>query len=277
MRASATISVARCGDRDVVIDQRSAAPFSVRQCGKRILLASSAAAPVGGDDLRLTIDVGPGARAAVGSVAASMVWPGVGGLASSMTTVCTVGRDAHLDLWLEPTISVAGSSHHSATTVSLAEGATCRMGEETVLGRRSELSGHLDLSVRVERGGRALIHHDETFGPDVAGALSSVSIGHARFALTAVIVGPEAGPSWVNVDADRAAAWLPVADDAAVVLAIGPDRLRALSLLTGLARSEPSGVWPWPVHAPALLSSTVGEHADESFELTGRGNLARRY
>lgn len=235
MRASATIAVARCGDRDIVVDQRSAAPLSVRQCGRRILLASSAATPVGGDELALAIDVGPGARAGVGSVAASIVWPGVEGVASSMTTECAVGRGAHLDLWFEPTISVAGSHHRTATTVRLDGDATCRVVEEVVLGRRDEVSGRLGLSLRVERDGRPLVHHDEAFGPDVAGARSSVSVGAARHVVSAVLVGIDVGPARVCVEADRAAAWLPVAADAAMVMAVGHDRPSVMNLLTALS------------------------------------------
>lgn len=235
VRASATIAVARFGDRNVVVDQRSAAPLSVRQCGPRILLASSAAAPVGGDELELAIDVGPGARADVGSVAASMVWPGVGGERSTTTTTCVVGSGGHLELWMEPMISVALSRHRAVTVVRLDGDATCRVVEEAVLGRRDEVSGHLDLSLRVERRGRPLVHHDESFGPGVAGALSSVSVGAARFVLTAVLVGIDAGIPRVRVEAGRAAAWLPVETDAAVAMAIGHDRPSAMSLLAALS------------------------------------------
>jgi urease accessory protein len=218
----------------VVVNQRCAAPFSVRQCGGQILLASSAAAPVGGDELRLTIDVGPGAKADVGSVAASIAWPGIDGAVSSMTTTCTVGDGAHLDLWVEPTISVARSRHRNVTVVRLDGDATCRVVEEAVLGRSNQVSGHLDVSLGVEHNGRPLVHHDESFGPDVAGALSSVSVGAARHVVSAVLVGIDAGPSRVCVEADRAAAWLPVATDAAVVMVIGHDRPSAMSLLATL-------------------------------------------
>lgn len=198
---------------------------------------SSAAAPVGGDELELTVEVGSGARAAIGSVAASMVWPGVDGESSSMTTDCVVGNDAHLDLWLEPTISVAGSRHRAATAVRLEADATCRVVEETVLGRRDEASGHLDLSLRLERGGRPLVHHDERFGPNVAGAWSSVSIGAARHVVSAVLVGVDAGLPRVRVETDRAAAWLPVAADVVVVMAIGRNRPSVMDLLPALSPS----------------------------------------
>lgn len=224
MRAAATVSVVRCGDRDVVVDQRAAAPFAVRQCAGRILLASSAAAPVGGDELELALDVGPGARADVGSVAASMVWPGPDGAWSSMSTLGRVQPGGHLDLRLEPTISVAGSRHRTSTTIRLRGDATCRVVEEVLLGRTGEESGRLDLALAIERDGRPLVRHEESFGPDVAGALSSVSVGRARYALTAALVGIHAGSSRVAVDAQRAAAWLPLAKDAAMLIAVGPDR-----------------------------------------------------
>ncbi len=98
MRASATIAVARRDGRDELVDRRSQAPFSVRRCGDRIMVASSAAMPVGGDELDLSITVDDGASAAVGSVAATMVWPGAGGERSTMSTVATVAAGGRLDL-----------------------------------------------------------------------------------------------------------------------------------------------------------------------------------
>lgn len=234
MKAGATIAVERVSGRNVVVDQRSGAPFSVRQSGGRILLAASAAAPVGGDELSLTVDVGPGARADIGSVAASMVWPGPSGAPSVTVVDCLVGDGGHLELWLEPTISVVGSHHWAATEVRLEGTATCRIVEEMILGRSNESSGHLDLSLRVERNGLPLVHHDEAFGPAVPGAGSSVSVGNARVAVTAVVVGAPTGAPVVVADEDQSGAWLPVADDAAVALAVGQDRPSILKLLAGL-------------------------------------------
>ena len=93
------------------------------------MVASSAAMPVGGDELDLSITVEEGARAVVGSVAATMVWPGAGGERSTMSTVATVADAGRLDLWLEPTVSVAGSWHRAVTIVRLAGSATCRVVE----------------------------------------------------------------------------------------------------------------------------------------------------
>jgi len=235
VRARARIAVERRGGVDEIVDRSGQAPISVRRCGDRVLLAASAAAPVGGDELELIVDVGPDARADVGSVAANMVWPAPIECWSSSTTRCSVAAGGHLRLWLEPTVSVAGSLHRATTTVHLADGATCVVVEEVALGRHSESSGRLDLRLRVERATGVLVDHGEMFGPDVPGALSSVSVGAARHALSAVVVGAPAGESRTCVERGRAGAWLPVAADAAVVLAVGADRPAVLALVAALA------------------------------------------
>lgn len=235
VRATARLVVERRGDRSELVDRRAPAPLSVRRCGDRVLIASTAAMPVGGDELELRIEVGPGAHADIGSVAAGMVWPGVGGAASAMTTLASVAAAARLDLWLEPTISVVGSRHRMTTRVDLGRTASARVVEEVVLGRSREASGDLTVSIRVERDGRPLVHHQERFGPDAAGAGSAVGVGGARHVLSAVLVGVDAGRSRAQVEAARAAAWLPMADDVAVVLAAGHDRPSVLDLLGRLA------------------------------------------
>lgn len=235
MKAAARIEVARRNGRDEVVDRSCAAPISVRRCGHRVLLASSAAAPVGGDELELDVVVGDDARADIGSVSAGLVWPGADDAWSSMVTTSDVGARADLVMWLEPTVSVVRSRHRAATTHRLAADATCRIVEEVALGRHGEPSGRLDLRLRVERGGAVLIDHADRFGPDVAGAGSSVSVGGARHVLSAVVVGPPAGESRTCVESGRAAAWLPVAADAAVVFAVGADRPAVLDLVERLA------------------------------------------
>lgn len=216
---------------------QSEPPFSIRECDGRVLIAASAAAPVGGDELSLDIAVLAGARADIGTVASTIVLPGPTGAASTMTTSCMVGTDAHLDWAGEPTVSVAGSDHTVRTLVQLDDNATCRILEEVSLGRSGEPSGRLRLVIRVERDGVPLVHHDETFGPDVLGAGSVVSTGTARHVLSEVVVGAaelDAGRSPVVMNGETRAAWLPMADDVAMILAVGPDRPSVLKATADL-------------------------------------------
>ena len=263
VKASARVAVERRGDSSEVVDRRAQAPLSIRRCGARVLIASSAAMPVGGDELELMIDVGPGARADIGSVAAGMVWPGIGGVASQMTTVASVAAGGRLDLWLEPTISVVGSRHRMTTRVELDRTASARVVEEVVLGRSGQVSGDLTLSVRIERAGGPLVHHQERFGPDAIGAGSSVGVGGARHVLSAVLVGVVAGPSRVWVEPDRAGAWMPMGDDVVVVMAAGHDRPGVLELLARLAPELTAEITP-------LVAS--GSRVDDDETMTPRND-----
>jgi urease accessory protein len=235
MRGVAHVRIAGDGARALPVDIRSEPPFAIRRSGTRILLVSSAAAPVGGDDLALEIDVEPGAHADLGTVAATMVWTSPTRALSVMTTTIRAGAGASV-LWRpHPMVSVAGSDHLAGTTVHLAADARAVIVEEVALGRHGEPGGDLELRLRVERDGRPLMHHVERFGPGVAGAGSVVSVGSARHVVQAVLVGVDAGAPRSVVEPDRAAAWLPVADDAVVILATSRDRPSAIALLAAVA------------------------------------------
>ncbi len=219
---------------DVLVDARSEPPVAIRRSGDRILLAATAAGPVGGDHLHLDAAIGAAARADIGSVGALLVWPGPDGAPSRATTSVTVGRAAHLVWRPEPTISVRGSRHRTTMTVDLDDLATCAVVEEVALGRAGEPSGDLELAMRVTRAGRPLVHHGERFGPDVPGAGSSVSVADGRHVLMAVVVGSDAGRSVAQLAGPVAVARFRVADDVAVVTAVArtrPEVLRAVAQL----------------------------------------------
>lgn len=246
MRASARIRVERRHGRDEVVERASEPPFAVRRCGDTIMLAATAAAPVGGDELELDVIVGDDAVATIGSIGAMIVWPSPTPAPSSMATTVTVGERAHLMLSPEPTVLIEGSLHRATTTVALAADATCHLVEEYSLGRSGEPSGTVETSFRVERNGAPLFHHDETFGALAAAGTTSVGVGSARHVTTSLIVGERAGAGATSVEVGGVAARLPVADDAYVLLGAGVDRPTVRRLLdrlrsTGSARPATIG------------------------------------
>jgi urease accessory protein len=189
-----------------------------------------------------------------------MVWPGAVPAPSTMSTSCVVGDGAHLDWRPQPTVSVAGSDHVIATDVELAPTATCRLIDELSLGRHGEPSGALEWRLRVARGGRVVVHHVERFGPAAPGFGSVVCAGAARHVCSAVLVGIDAGRARTRLAGAAAGGWLPVGPDAAVVMAVGPDRPAVLALLRELtpelidARtgSDPLGVRSGAADAAAV-------------------------
>lgn len=230
-----------------IVDARCEPPYAVRRAAGRILVAASAAGPLGGDDLELAIDVEPDTDADVGSVGAAMVLPGTTGATSSSRTSVAVGARSHVRWWPEPTISVSGSDHDLRTTIRLDTDATCTIVEEVALGRSDEPAGLLRASLRVERDGRVVVHHAESFGPSVAGAASVVSVGRSRHVLTAVLVGDDARGLGSETLVPRRpghsatfAARLAVEVDAAAILVAADDRPAALDAAARLGLVHPS-------------------------------------
>jgi urease accessory protein len=130
------------GGRTVVRRARSGGHLAVRGTAPGVVhLVGTAAGPLGGDDVRVRVVVGPGARLAVRGVAATLVYPARGVAASAWLFDAEVGAGGHLDLAPEPTIVCAGAELAATTRVRLGAGATLRLLEEVVLGRSGEAPG----------------------------------------------------------------------------------------------------------------------------------------
>jgi urease accessory protein len=248
VKASARVEVVRRGGRDVVADLRSEPPLTVRRAGDRVLVVGSAAGPVGGDELALDVAVGPGATLTLGTVAATMAWPGPTGAPSSQSVHATVADGGHLAWVPEPLVLVARCRHHATTEVHLRGRAAASILEEVTLGRSGEEPGTLHASWRVTRDGRPLLHHAEHLGPDVPGWGSAVSVGRHRHLLAAVTVGTPAPQRAPVVSDDAAAAVLAIAPDAWVLLAVGADRVAVQQACAGLLPGAGLPVRPGPAH-----------------------------
>jgi len=126
--------------KTVVSSLRSDGPLQLRQSGESVYMVGGSAAPLGGDDLRLSIIVGRGTTLNISSVAAMLAQPGASGLQSRFTTTIVVEPKATLNWTPLPTISVKGSNHINDVSIKLASDK-----------------------------GQALLHHTNRFGDDSAG------------------------------------------------------------------------------------------------------------
>ncbi|MFY1671765.1 urease accessory protein UreD [Plantactinospora sp. WMMB334] len=205
-------------------------------------LVGGAAGPLGGDDLRLDIEVGPGARLCVRSVAASLALPGPAGGRSRLAVTARVGSGGSLRWLPEPLIGAAGCDHVTTSRIELAEGAELRWREELVCGRHAESPGDVRITTSVRYAGRTLLRSDVAIGPrasgwsgpavlDGAGAAGTLLLvdppgAHTATAHTATAGAATAGP--VSPEAAGvpgvAAAVLPLAGGPAVLIsAVGTD------------------------------------------------------
>lgn len=123
-------------------------------------LIGTAAGPLGGDDLRITVRVGAGARLVVRGCAATLALPGNAGSAGApghYRVDLEVEDGAELDFAPEPTVVCAGADLRSATTVTLHGSGRVRLDERVVLGRHGEPGGDWTGRLSATRDGVPLL------------------------------------------------------------------------------------------------------------------------
>lgn len=160
MKAHAHLVVERDdGGRSVVRTLRSAAPLTLLPVRGEPLthLVNSAAGPLGGDDLTLSVRVGPHACLTLAGVAATVVLPGPHGETSRTTVHIELDEGATLRYLPGPTVVTRRARHESLVVVALAENAGLHTRETVVLGRVGEPAGELTTTLHVTRCGRPVL------------------------------------------------------------------------------------------------------------------------
>ena len=178
-------------------------------------MIGTAATPLGGDELDISIVVEPGARLRVRSVAATIALPGRATPVSRAHWSFEVGGSGELEFDPEPTVIAGGAVHETVNTVALAADARLRLRERVQIGRTGESSGHWrgDLIADLDR--TPLLRHRLELGENAAtdDALT------APRAITSVLRYPDESPSRTQ---GLAAAWLPLAAGGSLHTWTGP-------------------------------------------------------
>jgi len=195
MRAHARIVACRdASGATVLAELRGEAPLLPRATGTRggpvgeVHLVGGAAGPLGGDELLLSLVVGPGASLVLRTVAASVALPGPPDERSTLTVEAAVAEGGRLCYLPEPTVAAAGCDHLILSTVELAADAQLCWREELVAGRHGEVGGDLTLRTRVRRGGAPLYHQDLAVGPRAAQWAGPAVLGGNRSAGSVLLV-----------------------------------------------------------------------------------------
>ncbi len=206
------------GGGTVISLLRSDPPLTLRQTGEAAVhLVSTAAGPLGGDDLALDLVVAAGTTLEVGSVASTLVLPGRG--ESSMLITAVVGEGATLRFTPEPTVLAAGCFHRMSVRLKLAPGARVLWREEIVFGRYGERPGRCHTRFDATVGGRPLLRQEFTVGEEALNSSPAV-FGGASCVGTTLITGPAAPPEALVADG---VAVLPLAGPGTLVSALAAD------------------------------------------------------
>jgi urease accessory protein len=196
----------------------------------QVHLVGGSAGPLGGDELRCSVDLGPGARLEVRSVAASVALPGPHGRESSLEIHARIGEGGALSWSPQPLIAARGARHRTVSRVELAADARLVWRDEVVLGRDGEDPGSVSTRLRVVRAGRVLLDHEAALGPRHPGSLGPACSGGHR-AIGAVLV---VNPAWEDTAAPLQ--LVEPQDDPAV--AIASMRLSGPAVLVAAAAAD---------------------------------------
>jgi urease accessory protein len=142
----------------VLAEVVSRPPITLRQVRAEagtvgLCLVGTAAGPLAGDDLRLSVDIAAGARAQLVAAGASIAQGG----ASRMATDVHVGAGGRLDADPGALVVSAGACVHLGLSMALEPTAALTWREVIVLGRTGEPAGRATLRWNVTRGETPLL------------------------------------------------------------------------------------------------------------------------
>ncbi|MGH8934468.1 MAG: urease accessory protein UreD [Egibacteraceae bacterium] len=166
-------------------------PLPGRAGGARVHLVSRAAGPIGGDAVRVDVEVGPRARLTVTSAAAAIALPGPDGAWSAGEVHASVAKGGFLCWRPQPLLVTAGAAHRSAAHVDVEDGGVALWWEELVLGRTGEAPGRLTARLSVDYAATPLTRHEVRVTP---GWDSYARLGPYRAHVTACAAGVT--PRW---------------------------------------------------------------------------------
>lgn len=215
--------------RTVVRELRSQAPLTLlpqrgtaaaRSPVATVHVVGSASTPLGGDDVTLEVEVGPGAELVLTGVAATLALPGQGGaVASRLVVRLQVGERAGVQYLPEPTIVTRRAEHHSELHAELGPGARLRCREVLVAGRSGEGSGRFHGLTSVREAGCPLLVQTQELG-DAALHASAAHLAGRRVLGTELLVWGDDPP------VAHAGAWwslTPLAQRGSLATAVGTD------------------------------------------------------
>jgi urease accessory protein len=238
-----THSRVRVGTGGRLLDLDARPPLTLRRikaepgvCG--LCLVGTAAGPLAGDDLELSLQVDPHGVARLQATGAAIAQGRADGHPARLTLRAELGRGSRLDADPGPLVVCSGARVDVAVRLDLAADAAIDWSELVVLGRSGESGGAATLRWDVTRDGRPLLRQLVDLA-DPALRTWPGMIGRHRVLASRLLCGPGVAARTV-VHAPTAVAQK-IAGDVALLTVFGDDaatvreeldRLRA-ALLTG--------------------------------------------
>ncbi|MCA1657513.1 MAG: urease accessory protein UreD [Actinobacteria bacterium] len=235
MNATAVVTAVDDGHGSTrLAEMRSVAPLVLRATPGGLYLVGGAAGPIGGDRLRLRIEVGPGASLTIRTAAASVALPGRSGRPSDFTVDATVADGGSLRWLPEPAVAAVRCHHRLRSQISVGRGGCLVWREELVLGRHGEDAGRYVSRTSVDVDRSAVLRQELAIGENQPGWKGPAVTGGLRAVGSVVVVDPRfesspTPPSRASLDGRAAVLALP--GPAMQVLALADDAVNLRRLL----------------------------------------------
>jgi urease accessory protein len=224
------LGAVRCAPPLTLRQVRGSGPDGTHRCELR--LVGTAAGPLAGDDLALSLRLRPGARATLRAAGASVAQGGGG--ARRLAIRAELGDGA--DLIAEPgaLIACAGSRVEVRVEVALGAGAAVDWRELIVLGRTGEPPGRVTLRWDVTRGGQPVLRQLAELG------LGPRGLTAGRRVLACALISDPARTARTVVGSALAVAQR-VDEHTQLVTVLEDDAARAIRLLDQLCACDAWG------------------------------------
>jgi urease accessory protein len=161
--------------------------------GPRIGLVATTALLLGGDEVDLTVEVGPGVALEMFDVAGTVAYHGRGRPASWRTTIA-LADDACLGYAGQPFVVSDGADVTRTMDLDLAGSARLRLRDTLVLGRNGQIGGRVQSRTNLRAGGVTVWREDTDLDPAGIRDLPGMLAGR-RVIDTLVIIGQPASPA----------------------------------------------------------------------------------
>ena len=195
MQPPARLSFERAGARTVVRDALATSPLRLltpknHGAGAWAFTSTLGGGLVDGDSIRLEVELGPGARALVGSQGANRVYRSPRGCSSVVSA--KVAEGGLLVLAPDPTACFAGATFRQQTAIDLAQGGSLALMDVVTAGRTARgerwAFARYASSLSLRMAGRAVL--DETWLLDPAHGPLADRLGRFEALATVLLAGP---------------------------------------------------------------------------------------
>jgi urease accessory protein len=230
---------------------RSSGALAVRATLDGVWMVGASAHPIGGDHLRVELEVGADAMLTMRSISATLARASTPPLESRMEITATVEEGGTLRWAPAPGIAARGSRHVCDARISLHPTSALMWSDAVVLGRTGEAYGSWSSQIRVEVDGRPLLVSDLSLGPHFASWSSSAVLNRARCTQSVVLVKPGHRAPEAIVHGTSGLA-VPLSDCAVQLVSWGASLTESTTALRAVACDPLLADWLDPVLADAV-------------------------